>query len=45
MKKLIKEIFSQENLKNAMEGMVLMQQGYNASSYVYLNNIKKNDMK
>jgi len=45
MKKFIKEIFSQENLKNAMAGMVSMQQSYNASNYVYLNNIKKNDMK
>ena len=45
MKKFIKEMFSQENFKNAMAGMVSMQQSYNASNYVYLNNIKKNDMK
>ena len=41
MKKFIKEIFSQENLKNAVAGMVLMQQSYNASNYLYLNKIKK----
>jgi len=38
---VIKEMFSQENLNNAMAGMALMQQSYNASNYVYLNKIKK----
>ena len=41
MKKFMKEMFSQENLKNAMACMVSMQQVYNASNYVYLNKIKK----
>jgi len=41
MKKFIKEMFSQENLKIVMVGMMSMQPGYNASNYVYLNKIKK----
>jgi len=41
MKKFIKEIFIRENLINAMVGMVSMQQGYNASNYIYLNKVKK----
>ena len=41
MNKFIKEMFSQENLKNAVAGIVSMQQSYNASNYVYLNKIKK----
>lgn len=45
MKKFIKEMFSQENLKIVMASMVLMQPGCNAYNYLYLDNSKKHDIR